>query len=108
MAIDIDLMGEMRIGTYTERAFKSAWYGLLEVWGNYVQTQQQVVWKAEKWNELKLIMVENFGSAEAPKVSTEQLIIFALKYFDKDLNALLEVNRESFKKRQKFAQKAAA
>lgn len=106
MVIDISLMGELKIGTYTERAFKSAWYGLLEIWGNTVQLQSHVTWKGEKWDELKAVMVENFGSPDAPKVSTEELVAFSIKCFNKDLSGLLEINRESFKKRQQF-QKAA-
>lgn len=102
MAVDIKLMDELVIGTYIERAFKSAWYGLLETWGQHLQIKQQVIWKAEKWNELKAKMVELFGEPDAPKVSTKKLVEFSKKYFNKDLEALIETNRESFRKRQKF------
>lgn len=102
MSIDITVMGEYAIGTYEERAFKSAWYGLAEVWGNFVQLQRGEKWGNQQWGELKAVMVENFGSAEAPKISTEQLVQFSMEYFDKDLAALLETNRNSFKKREEY------
>lgn len=108
MAIDITLMGKLKINIYEERAFKSVWYGLLEVWGQHIQTREQVVWKTEKWNTLKAKMVELFGEPDAPKISTEELVKFSIKYFNKDLDCLLEINRESFRKRQKFVQQQAA
>lgn len=103
MAIDIKLMGELEIGTYVERAFKSAWYGLLETWGQHLQFRDRVVWKSEKWNDLKAQMVEMFGEPDAPKVSTMQLVEFSKERFNKDLEALIQTNRESFRKRQKLA-----
>lgn len=107
MAIDINLMDELVIGTYVERAFKSAWYGLLETWGQHLQYRDRVVWKSEKWSELKAQMVEMFGEPDAPKVSTKQLVEFSKEYFDKDLDALIQTNRESFRKRQRLATVAA-
>lgn len=74
--------------------------------GNFLQLQNKVKWDAQKWAELRKVMAENFGIAESPKVSTEQLVEFSLKYFDKDLASLLEVNRESFKRRQQFKKAA--
>ncbi|NJN07497.1 MAG: hypothetical protein HC815_05720 [Richelia sp. RM1_1_1] len=103
MAIDITLMDELVIGTYTERAFKSCWYGLIEVWGQHIQTREQVIWKSEKWNCLKEKMIELFGEPDAPKISTEELVEFSKEYFNKDLDDLVEINRESFRKRQQFA-----
>ncbi len=100
MTIDLNLMGEYKIGTYSERAFKSCWHGLGEVWGNFVQTRNQEQWNGERWNELKTVMTANFGSPTEPKVSTEQLVEFAMKYFGKSLDDLIEINRESFKKRE--------
>lgn len=100
MAIDLNLMEGYKIGTYNERAFKSAWHGLAEVWGNFVQTRNQEQWGGEKWNELKSIMTTNFGSPTEPKVSTEQLVEFSMKYFNRSLDDLIEINRASFKKRE--------
>ena len=102
MAIDIKMMGSFVIGTYVERAFKTAWYGLLETWGQHLQYRENVIWKSEKWNELKAQMTEMFGEPDAPKVSTEELVKFSKEYFNKDLDALIQTNRESFRKRQKF------
>jgi hypothetical protein len=106
MNINLSLMGEYEIDTYSQRAFKSAWHGLCEVWGNFVQSRNQEQWNGEKWNELKAIMTTNFGSPTEPKVSTEQLVAFSMKYFDKNLNDLIEINRNSFKKREALKAKA--
>lgn len=110
MAVDITLMGEFQIKTYTERAFKSAWYGLLETWGQHIQLREGVIWKSEKWNQLKAKMVELFGEPDSTGGSTEKLVDFALRGFGKGLDDLIEINRASFAKRQKYAaqQKEAA
>ena len=106
--IDDSAMGIFQIASYNERKLKAVYYGLQETWGKTVQAQYQINWNKAQWDEFKSRFVATFGSIENPKYTVEQMVEYSIKHFNKGLEELLEVNKRTWKQRDRWKQKETA
>ncbi|MBW4513064.1 MAG: hypothetical protein KME64_42285 [Scytonematopsis contorta HA4267-MV1] len=100
--IDDSAMGQFKLEAYDVRVFNKAYFGLQEVWGNTIQGQNKVKWNSENWQEFREYFKTVFGTIEEPKVTLEQLVAYSKKYFDRDLEGLIEVNKASWERRDRY------
>ncbi|KAB8314435.1 hypothetical protein SD81_038695 [Tolypothrix campylonemoides VB511288] len=106
--IDDSAMGIYQIADYNERKLKAVYYGLQETWGKTIQAQSQINWNKAQWNEFKSRFVATFGTIKNPRYNVEQMIEYSIKHFNKGLEELLEVNKRTWKQRERWKQQETA
>jgi len=100
--INDSTMGIYQLPSYQESKLKAVYYGLQEVYGKSSEAKSGTKWKKAEWEEFKAKFQETFGTVEQPKYTVEQMIQFSMGGFNKGLPELLEVNRKTWQRREKY------
>jgi hypothetical protein len=100
--IDDSTMGIYKLPSYQESKLKAVYYALQEVYGKSSEAKSGTNWKKAEWQQFKSKFQETFGTIEQPKYTVEQMIQFSIDRFNKGLEELLEVNRKTWQRREKY------
>ena len=100
--IDDSKMGIYQLPSYQESKLKAVYYALQEVYGKSSEAKSGTNWKKAEWEQFKAKFLETFGTVEQPKYTVEQMIQFSIDRFNKGLEELLEVNRKTWQRREKY------
>jgi hypothetical protein len=95
-------MGIYILPSYEESKLKQVYYALQKIYGKSCEAKTGKKWKKAEWDEFKTKFQETFGTVEQPKYSTQQMIQFSIDKFNKGLLELLEVNRKTWQRREKY------